>query len=122
MFDEPTNHLDFGNQLRTVNKIGELTKKGYAVVMTTHMPDHAMRLGGLTAILNRRGEFLCGSADEVITKEKFGAPIIAGIEKMPHLLIYNAVRAGEEFDRFTSRLLRVKKDLESGSLDRKSVV
>ena len=69
MFDEPTNHLDFGNQLRTVNKIGELTKKGYAVVMTTHMPDHAMCFGGLTAILNRRGEFLCGSADEVITEE-----------------------------------------------------
>lgn len=31
-------------------------------------------------------------------------------------LYYNAVRAGEEFDRFTSRLLRVKKDLESGKL------
>ena len=69
ILDEPTNHLDFGNQLRTVNRIGELTKKGYAVVMTTHMPDHAMRLGGLTAILIRRGEFLCGSADEVITEE-----------------------------------------------------
>lgn len=69
MFDEPTNHLDFGNQLRTINKICGLAKKGYAVVMTTHMPDHAIRLGGVTAILNRRGEFLCGSTDEVITEE-----------------------------------------------------
>ena len=31
-------------------------------------------------------------------------------------LYYNAVQAGTEFDRFTSRLLRVKKDLESGKL------
>ena len=42
---------------------------GFSVSQSSTRWDHAMRLGGLTAILNRRGEFLCGSADEVITEE-----------------------------------------------------
>ena len=49
MFDEPTNHLDYGNQLRMVHKIKNLSKKDYTVIMTTHMPDHAMMIGGKTA-------------------------------------------------------------------------
>ena len=36
MFDEPTNHLDYGNQLRMVHKIKNLSKKDYTVIMTTH--------------------------------------------------------------------------------------
>ena len=35
MFDEPTNHLDYGNQLRMVHKIKNLSKKDYTVIMTT---------------------------------------------------------------------------------------
>ena len=69
MFDEPTNHLDFGNQLRTINKIRDLSGKGYTVIMTTHMPDHAIMLGGKTAILNRQGELLCGRTEDIITDE-----------------------------------------------------
>ncbi|MGI6095098.1 MAG: ABC transporter ATP-binding protein [Lachnospiraceae bacterium] len=69
MFDEPTNHLDFGNQLRMVRKIRELAQRGYAVIMTTHMPDHAMMLGDKSAILNRRGELLVGKTEEILTEE-----------------------------------------------------
>ena len=69
MFDEPSNHLDFGNQLRTVSKIKDLSKRGYAIVMTTHMPDHAIMLGGKTAILNRQGTLICGKTEEIINDE-----------------------------------------------------
>ena len=69
MFDEPTNHLDYGNQLRVVNMIKGLAKRGFAVVMTTHMPDHAILLGGKTAILNRQGNLICGNTDDIITDE-----------------------------------------------------
>ena len=68
MFDEPTNHLDFGNQMKTVMKIRDLASRGYAVIMTTHMPNHAIMLQGKTAILNRSGELLCGRTDEIITE------------------------------------------------------
>lgn len=69
MFDEPTNHLDFGNQTRMVRKVRSLSQEGYAVIMTTHMPNHAMWLGGKTAILDRSGRLTVGYTDEVITQE-----------------------------------------------------
>jgi iron complex transport system ATP-binding protein len=69
LFDEPTNHLDYGNQLRMIRLVRELAEKGYAVLMTTHMPDHAMLLGGKTAILDRGGRLRVGKAEEVINEK-----------------------------------------------------
>lgn len=66
MFDEPTNHLDYGNQLRTVAMVKDLANRGYAVVMTTHMPDHAILLGGKAAVLDREGCLTVGSAEEIL--------------------------------------------------------
>ena len=53
-----------------VHKIKNLSQKGYTVIMTTHMPDHAMMIGGKTAILNRDGTLKVGKTEEVITEEK----------------------------------------------------
>ena len=69
MFDEPTNHLDFGNQMRMILKIRDLARKGYAIIMTSHMPNHAIILGGKIAILNRSGELICGNTEEIVTDE-----------------------------------------------------
>lgn len=69
LFDEPTNHLDYGNQLRMLRMVRKLAKKGYAVLMTTHMPEHAMLLGGKTAILDRKGMLHVGNAEEVINEK-----------------------------------------------------
>ena len=69
MFDEPTNHLDYGNQMRMIRKVQRLADQGYAVIMTTHMPNHAMQLGGKTAILNRDGYLRVGSTEEIITED-----------------------------------------------------
>ncbi|MGN0266483.1 MAG: ABC transporter ATP-binding protein [Lachnospiraceae bacterium] len=66
MFDEPTNHLDYGNQLRTVKMIKNLADQGYAVIMTTHMPDHAILLGGKVAMLDYSGKLLVGEAGEIL--------------------------------------------------------
>ena len=70
LLDEPTNHLDYGNQLRMVHKIKNLSKKDYTVIMTTHMPDHAMMIGGKTAILGRDGTLKVGKTEEIITEKK----------------------------------------------------
>ena len=43
--------------------------KGYAIIMTTHMPNHAIILGGKTAILNKSGELICGNTEEIVTDE-----------------------------------------------------
>ena len=69
LFDEPTAHLDFGNQLRVLRLIKSLSEKGFAVVITTHNPDHAMLLGGCAAILDRSGHLISGKADDIITED-----------------------------------------------------
>lgn len=69
LFDEPTAHLDYGNQLKTLKIIKGLSKKGYAVVMTTHNPDHAVLLGGSVAMLSRDGRLECGRTKEILTEE-----------------------------------------------------
>jgi iron complex transport system ATP-binding protein len=69
MLDEPTNHLDFGNQLKILQLLDELRLEGRTVVMTTHMPDHAILLGGRVCIMDSGGKILVGSPDEMITKE-----------------------------------------------------
>lgn len=69
LFDEPTAHLDYGNQLKTLRVIKSLKEKGYAIIITTHNPDHAIMLGGTTAILDRQGHLTVGASEEIITEE-----------------------------------------------------
>jgi iron complex transport system ATP-binding protein len=41
VMDEPTANLDYGNQLRVLMRIKELSRTGYGVILSTHNPDHA---------------------------------------------------------------------------------
>ena len=79
LFDEPTAHLDFGNQLRVLRIIKQLSDKGFAVVITTHNPDHAMLLGGRAAILDRQGQLSSGMTEDILTeaslKSVYGADL-----------------------------------------------
>lgn len=70
MFDEPTSHLDYGNQIKTLRLIRNLQKQGFAIVMTTHNPDHCMMLGGQVAILDRNGFLENGLVSEVLTQNR----------------------------------------------------
>ena len=69
LFDEPTAHLDFGNQLRVLRMVRRLSEEGYATVVTTHNPDHAILLGGTAAVLDRQGCLRSGPAEELLTEE-----------------------------------------------------
>lgn len=69
MLDEPTNHLDYGNQLRMLNLVRKLSAKGYTIIITSHMPDHVLLLGGSVGMLNDDGSFVTGKNDEIITEE-----------------------------------------------------
>ena len=73
LFDEPTAHLDYGNQLKTLRLIKSLKEKGYAIIITTHDPDHAILLGGTTAILDREGKLTVGKTEEILTEETLKA-------------------------------------------------
>lgn len=52
IMDEPAASLDFGNQIRILDIVASLARDGYAVLMTTHHPDHALLIG--TQILTLR--------------------------------------------------------------------
>lgn len=69
-FDEPTAHLDYGNQINTLQLISDLQKKGFAIVMTTHNPDHSILLGGKVAILSKDGQLEVGNNDEILTEKR----------------------------------------------------
>jgi len=69
LLDEPTAHLDFGNQYRVVHMIRELADAGYAIIITTHNPEHAIILGGNAAILDRTGELHVGLAKESLNAQ-----------------------------------------------------
>jgi iron complex transport system ATP-binding protein len=69
ILDEPTSHLDFGNQIRTLNIIKNLSKKGLSIIMTSHFPDHAFIVGDKVAIMKNKKFIEIGKPENVITSE-----------------------------------------------------
>jgi len=69
LFDEPTAHLDFSNQVKVLRIVKGLSRDGYAVAMTTHDPNHALLLGGHTAILGGDGKITWGETGSIVTQE-----------------------------------------------------
>ena len=90
MMDEPTAHLDYGNQLKVLRLIKDLSAKGYAVVIRTHNPDQVLLLDAKTAIIDQRSAFHFGSWQDIFTEEllsaMYGVPLriikVEGIDRM----------------------------------------
>lgn len=51
ILDEPTASLDFGNQLRVLREIKSLKAQGLSILMSTHQPEHALRVADRVAML-----------------------------------------------------------------------
>ena len=51
MLDEPCASLDIANQMRIIAILRALAADGYAILLTTHLPDHAFLLAGEVAML-----------------------------------------------------------------------
>lgn len=78
LFDEPTSALDYGNVFQTLRLIAELSNDGYALIMTTHNPDHPLLLAercahSQVALLHRGGRLESGPVATMITAEKLQA-------------------------------------------------
>ena len=65
VMDEPTASLDFGNQIRVLEHIERLRAGGMAVLMTTHQPEHALRVADRIAFL-RSGRIVRQGGPDVI--------------------------------------------------------
>lgn len=51
VLDEPCASLDIANQMRIIAILRALAADGYAILLTTHLPDHAFLLAGEVAML-----------------------------------------------------------------------
>ena len=68
ILDEPTSHLDFGNQMKLLGIIKQLSKTGISVIMATHAPEQAFLTGDLVAIMKDGNIFAFGRPSDVITE------------------------------------------------------
>ena len=87
VLDEPTAALDFGNASRVLEVVRDLAAGGQAIVMTTHQPDHALRLGH-RAVLMQSGRIVAqGPPAQVLTSDRlsevYGTQIGVGSVQLP---------------------------------------
>ena len=78
VLDEPCASLDLANQMRIIAVLRGLAAAGYAILLTTHLPDHAFLLGGEAALL-KEGRLL-GPAPPA---ELLTAPTLVGLYGTP---------------------------------------
>lgn len=70
IFDEPTAHLDIANEHQILHLVLTMSKNGYTVIMTTHNPEHALLLNGLTILLGKDGKLVVGDSEDVVTEAR----------------------------------------------------
>ncbi len=79
VMDEPTANLDYGNQVRVMEYISLLAEKGYAILLSTHNPEHAFLWSTRTAVLIDGQIAADGSPKQILTEatlEKlYGIPV-----------------------------------------------
>jgi iron complex transport system ATP-binding protein len=68
ILDEPTSALDFDNQIKVLNLAKKLSDLGYAVLMTTHNPEHSLLLDSIVWILSRNGTMTEGTANDLVNE------------------------------------------------------
>lgn len=69
IMDEPTSALDYGNQLRVLELVRELAEDGFAVLLSTHNPQHALSYATRILALSGGQVAALGKPQEVLTPE-----------------------------------------------------
>lgn len=105
LLDEPTAALDYGNAVRVISRIRELAKRGYAIIMTTHSPDHAFLCESKVVLLERDAPMIFGRAIDVITEKNM---------KQAYGVRIKVVEFVNERQKITRRCAPVFQPLEMG--------
>jgi len=69
VMDEPTSALDYGNQLRILELVRDLAQEGYAVLLSTHNPQHALTYATRILALSGGRVAALGTPDEALTPQ-----------------------------------------------------
>ena len=68
IMDEPTSNLDYGNQIRIMSRIKELTREGYTIIQSSHQPDQAFLYADEILVLNEGKVLIKGYPKDVLTR------------------------------------------------------
>lgn len=66
IFDEPTSSLDYGNGIKVLKKIQELTKNGFGAIVSTHNIEQALNYSSRLILLKNKHIVFNGSSDELL--------------------------------------------------------
>jgi iron complex transport system ATP-binding protein len=69
IMDEPTSSLDYGNQIKVLEQVSQLSKLGLGVIMTSHSPNHAFLCATKIVLMQGNNTFCIGSVQDVLTEE-----------------------------------------------------
>lgn len=90
ILDEPTANLDFGNQLRVLKEIDALKAQGLSILMSTHQPEHALRVADRIALL-KAGRIVAHGGRELATAatlaQLYGADAAEVLRSLPQLAV-----------------------------------
>jgi iron complex transport system ATP-binding protein len=78
LLDEPTSHLDLKNQTLILQMINRLARQGLSIMMSSHLPNHALLHSSKVALMHNGGILAAGKPDDVISEESLQR--IYGIE------------------------------------------
>lgn len=74
IMDEPISNLDFGNQIRVMNMIKELSNEGYSILVSTHNPQMTFWYADKVLVLHDQKVLTYGP-----TKEKLNEDVLEKI-------------------------------------------
>jgi iron complex transport system ATP-binding protein len=86
ILDEPTASLDFGNQLRVLGEISRLRRDGIGILMSTHQPEHALKIADRIALLKSGRVVAQGPARETANSKRLAELYGAGVEDVASIL------------------------------------
>ncbi len=69
VMDEPTANLDYGNQVRVMEHITGLARRGYGILLSTHNPEHAFFWSSRTVVLLDGRVTADGKSQDVLTED-----------------------------------------------------
>lgn len=70
ILDEPMAALDVSRQYEILKLIQDLVQQKITIILTTHLPDHALMLPTTIGLLDSKGSMLTGSCEELMTTEQ----------------------------------------------------
>lgn len=69
IMDEPTSALDYGNTVRVLSCVRQLTEEGLTIIQSTHQPDQAFLYADKTLVLHEGHVLAYGEPKETITAD-----------------------------------------------------